>query len=142
MRQTHEQLLDNYHDWHASRSRLRQASEVPQCSIITTPFVDAHHDCIELYVTTTGGSSVLSDDGAALSDYTQRGGDPARLLAQPAVREMLNGLQVTATAEGVLQTTSAGDDFPLQMTNLLQAVLALCHQPLVALPPAVTDHER
>ncbi len=50
MSATQLNILDEYIQWIRNNTKLRSVKENDSISVITTPFLDRHNDCIEIYV--------------------------------------------------------------------------------------------
>lgn len=114
-------LLDRYIGWFRDNTMLREVDEWVE---ITTPFLDRHNDCVQIYAKASDEGFVLTDHGYTIDDLEFCGiklkGDTRLDLLNVTlngfgVRRIGNALQVKATFE----------DFALQKQNLLQAMLAV-----------------
>jgi hypothetical protein len=114
-------LVASYHRWVRDRTALKS---VGRWTEITTPFLDRHNDCIQIYARREDGSVLLTDDGYTLTDLEATGCS----LESPRRREMLmttlRGFGVRLEGEA-LQVTATADNFALRKHNLIQAVLAV-----------------
>ena len=63
-------LLDRYWTWLRDRTSLREINDWIE---ITTPYLDRHNDCLQIYAKRTNGGFVLTDDGYVLDDLEQSG---------------------------------------------------------------------
>jgi hypothetical protein len=115
------ELVGRYQAWLRDRTVLRQIREWTE---ITTPFLDRHNDCIQLYAKKDDGGYVLTDDGYTLNDLELSGCS----LDSPKRREILhaalNGFGVKLDG-GALKVQATPDNFPLRKHNLVQAVIAV-----------------
>lgn len=116
-----QSLRDEYLSWLRENTLLREVDEWIE---ITTPFLDRHNDCMQIYVKHTAGEYVLTDHGHTIDDLEFCG----IKLDTPTRKELLN---VTLNGFGVkrkdnaLQVKATSEDFALQKQNLLQAMLAV-----------------
>ena len=114
-------LLDRYMGWLRDNILLREVDEWIE---ITTPFLDRHNDCVQIYAKPSDGGIVLTDHGYTIDDlefcgFKMKGDTRLELLNVTlngfGIRRVGNALEVKATFE----------DFALQKQNLLQAMLAV-----------------
>lgn len=114
-------LLDDYAAWLKDKTSLRQIQDWVE---ITTPYLDRHNDCIQIYAKRVDGGLVLTDDGYTINDLERSGcrlGSPKR---QDLLRLALNGFGVQLN-EGRLEVRASSDNFALRKHNLLQAILSV-----------------
>jgi hypothetical protein len=55
-----EQLTENYFKWLKDKTLLKQTQDWIE---ITTPFLDRHHDYVQIYVKKENNQFILTDDG-------------------------------------------------------------------------------
>jgi hypothetical protein len=115
-------LINRYHAWLRDRTVIKQ---IRQWTEITTPFLDRHNDCLQVYAKREDdGGYLLTDDSYILHDLEISGCN----LDSPKRRELL---QTTLNGFGVklvdrsLQVSATVDNFPLRKHNLIQAMLAV-----------------
>jgi len=115
---TTDNLLSSYFSWLETKTRCR---EVGGWVEITTTFLDRHNDYIQIYSLRQGNGWLLSDDGYTLADLSQSDYNikPTRLAAT------LLHHAVQQNFRDALEFTATGQDFPLRLHNLLQAILAV-----------------
>ena len=65
-----QSLLDRYWMWLRDETILRQIGEWVE---ITTPYLDRHNDCLQIYAKRDDGGFVLTDDGYTVADLEQSG---------------------------------------------------------------------
>jgi len=116
-----EDLVARYHAWLRDRTALKK---IRHWTEITTPFLDRHNDCIQIYARREESGFLLTDDAHTLNDLEMSG----CTLDKPKRREMLlttlNGFGVRLV-EGALQLHATADNFALRKHNLIQAILAV-----------------
>lgn len=116
-----QSLLDSYWRWLRDQTSLRETGEWVE---ITTPYLDRHNDCLQIYARRENGGFVLTDDGYVLDDLALSGCK----IESPRRRALLEstaagfGVAVDGTA---LQVRANPDDFGLKKHNLVQAMLAV-----------------
>lgn len=114
-------LLDEYHAWLREKTTLR---EVGKWVEITSPLVDRHNDCLQLYAMVDNGTIQLTDDGWTIQDLEASG----CRLDTPKRRDLL---EVTLRGFGVqldgarITATATRENFALRKHSVLQAMLAI-----------------
>ena len=116
-----QSLLDRYLIWLGDRISLR---EIGDCIEITTPYLDRHNDCLQIYAKRTNSGFVLTDDGYTLEDLEQSGCKINTSKRQALVKTTLNGFGVQINANA-LEVKASTDNFALRKHNLVQAMLAV-----------------
>jgi hypothetical protein len=114
-------LLDEYQDWVRDRTTLRQLDGWVE---ITTPYLDRHHDHLQLYARTEKGSVVMTDDGYTIRDLELSGCNLNTPKRQDLLRMALNGFGVRLN-EGSLEVSATKESFPSKKHSLVQAMLAV-----------------
>ncbi len=114
-------LLDQYRIWLREKTTLRQINGWIE---ITTPYLDRHNDCLQIYAKRADGEFVLTDDGYIIEDLEQSGckidGGRRRALLNTTLNGF--GVQINKTA---LEVRASRENFGLQKHNLVQAMLAV-----------------
>lgn len=118
-----QSLLDRYWMWLRDETILRQIGEWVE---ITTPYLDRHNDCLQIYAKRDDGGFVLTDDGYTVADLEQSGcmiDSPRR---QALFTMTLNGfgVQISETTKA-LEVRASAENFALQKHNLVQAMLTV-----------------
>ena len=116
-----ESLLDEYWTWLRDRTSLR---EIDDWIEITTPYLDRHNDCLQIYAKRASGGFVLTDDGYVLEDLDQSGCKIDSAKRQAIFKTTLNGFGVQVK-EKALEVRASADNFALRKHNLVQAMLAV-----------------
>ena len=114
-------LLDRYWTWLRDRTSLREINDWIE---ITTPYLDRHNDCLQIYAKRTNGGFVLTDDGYVLDDLEQSGCKIDGPKRQALFKTTLNGFGVQFDGK-VLEIRASADNFALRKHNLVQAMLAV-----------------
>ena len=116
-----QSLLDQYRVWLKDRTSLRQMDGWVE---VTTPYLDRHNDCLQIYVKRSNGGFVLTDDGYTVEDLELSG----CRIDVPKRRELfettLNGFGVRAN-ERALEVRATESDFASRKHDLVQAMLAV-----------------
>ena len=63
-------LLDSYYRWLRKQTALRELKDWIE---ITTPYLDRHNDCLQIYVRRVNGGFELTDDGHIIEDLEHSG---------------------------------------------------------------------
>lgn len=116
-----EALVGRYHAWVRDRTILKQ---IRQWTEITTPFLDRHNDCIQIYARKDDGAFLLTDDAYTLNDLEMSGCSLDTPKRKEMLRTTLNGFGVRLT-DGALQVHATAENFALRKHNLVQAILAV-----------------
>ncbi len=118
-----QSLLDRYWIWLRDRTTLREIGEWTE---ITTPYLDRHNDCIQIYAKRTDGGFLLTDDGYILDDLELSGCKIDSPKRQALLKATLHGFGIRIDErEKALQVQASESNFALKKHNLLQAMLAV-----------------
>ena len=132
-----QSLLDRYWVWLKDKTSMRQIGDWVE---ITTPYLDRHNDCLQIYAKRQGSGFVLTDDGYTVEDLEQSGCKIDGPKRQALLRTTLNGFGVRIQeATKALEVQASADDFALRKHSLLQAMLAVNDLFYVASPSAVAN---
>jgi hypothetical protein len=115
------ELVERYHAWLRDRTVLKQ---LRQWTEITTPFLDRHNDCIQIYARREDGGFLLTDDAYTLNDLEMSGCSLDTPKRKEMLRTALNGFGMRLV-DGALQVHATADNFALRKHNLIQAILAV-----------------
>ena len=116
-----DDLVARYHTWLRDRTVLKRIGPWTE---ITTPFLDRHNDCIQIYVRKDGSGLTLTDDGYTLNDLEMSGCSLESPKRKEMLRTTLNGFGVRQV-DGALQVNATADNFALRKHSLIQAILAV-----------------
>ncbi|MGR3311392.1 MAG: DUF1828 domain-containing protein [Candidatus Brocadiales bacterium] len=114
-------LIIAYTDW------LRQkitAQDINGVCEITTPFLDRHNDCLQIYVKQSDEGLVLTDDGYIITDLQLSGYEFTSEERKQLLHSILNGFGVRIQGEELIVEAQV-HNFPQKKHNLLQAMLAV-----------------
>lgn len=116
-----QELLDRYWDWLRDKTTLREANDWIE---ITTPYLDRHNDCLQIYAKRVNGGFVLTDDGYIIEDLEQSGfrisGDKRKTMLDMT----LSGFGVRLSGKAI-EVQAAAENFALRKHSLVQAMLAV-----------------
>ena len=115
-------LNEQYFDWLRDKTVLREVGD--NWTEITTPFLDRHNDCLQIYVKPEKNNVSLSDDGYIVSDLRMYGCDIDSPKRKSILQEMLNGFGIKLV-EGRLEAHGNRKEFPQLKHNLVQAMLSV-----------------
>lgn len=116
-----EHLLEAYRLWLKDKTVLREIGEWVE---ITTPYLDRHNDCLQIYARRSNGGFVLTDDGFTIDDLERSGCKLETTKRQELLRVTLNGFGVQLRG-GALEVHAAPENFAPRKHNLVQAMLAV-----------------
>ena len=125
-----QHLVDQYWNWLQEQTTIREVGDHVE---ITTPYLDRHNDCFQMYAGRREDGFILTDDGYVLNDLAQAGVDATSGKRGLLLEETLNGFGVREVA-GALQVEASPEDFGLRKHNLLQAMLAVSDMFYLASP--------
>ena len=114
-------LIDRYYKWLRDRTILKEEKDVVE---ITTPYLNAHNDYIQIYLKKDGESYILSDEGATISELEMYGCSLESGKRNKILNSILQGFGVFLK-DGVIQNTANVEDFPLKKHCLIQALLSV-----------------
>ena len=113
--------IDQYWRWLRGRTSLRQVGD---CIEITTPYLDRHNDCFQIYVKRENGQFVLTNDGYVVEDLEMSGCRIDSPKRQDLFKMTLDGFGVEANGKA-LEVRASPDNLALRKHNLVQAMLAV-----------------
>ena len=116
-----QSLLDRYWVWLRDRTSLREIGDWIE---ITTPYLDRHNDCLQIYAKRSNGGFVLTDDGYIIDDLEQSGCKIDSGKRRDLLKMTLNGFGVQMI-DKALEIRASSDNFALRKHNLIQAMLAV-----------------
>jgi hypothetical protein len=115
-------LVDQYAAWIRDRTSLRKING--DWIEITTPYLDRHNDCIQIYARKQGDGFLLTDDGEILDDLTLSGCSLDSPKRQKLLSITLAGFGVK-NEDGHLEVTATKENFPQRKHSLVQSMLAV-----------------
>lgn len=116
-----EDLVSRYHAWLRDRTALKQ---IRNWTEITTPFLDRHNDCIQIYARREESGFLLTDDAHTLNDLEMSGCTLDSPKRRDMLRTTLSGFGVRLL-DGALQVHATAENFALRKHSLIQAILAV-----------------
>ncbi len=115
-------LVDQYAAWIRDRSSLRKING--DWVEITTPYLDRHNDCLQIYARKQEDGFLLTDDGEILEDLTLSGCSFDSPKRQKLLSVALAGFGIK-NEDGRLEVTATKDNFPQRKHSLVQSMLAV-----------------
>lgn len=115
-------LIDDYSRWLKDKTILRAVSE--KWVEITTPHLDRHNDCLQIYVKKDDKGYLLTDDGYIIGDLKMSGFSLSTSKHQKMLKTVLAGFGVQLEDEELF-IRAGENEFPLKKHSLLQAMLAV-----------------
>lgn len=115
------QRLDDYLAWVKEKTLPREINGWVE---ITTPLLDRHNDCLQIYARRRNGGYELHDDGYTLADLDMSGCPIDTPRRRALLEQTLAGFGIRTEGER-LYVTATEANFPLQKHSLLQAMLAV-----------------
>lgn len=118
-----QSLLERYWKWLRDETILREIGDWVE---ITTPYLDRHNDCLQIYARRQDNGFILTDDGYTIEDLVQSGCSIDSPKRQDLLRVTLNGFGIRLNgAATALEVSASADNFALRKHNLVQAMLAV-----------------
>jgi hypothetical protein len=117
-----KQLLDEHFRWLKNKTILKSIGT--DWVEITTPYLDRHNDCLQIYIRKEHSGYELTDDGYILVDLENSGCS----IDTPKRQELLNmtlagfGIQLK---DGQLSVRATSENFAIKKHNMIQAMLAI-----------------
>lgn len=116
-----DDLIGRYYDWLKSKTNWREVNDWLE---ITTPYLDRHNDCMQIYLRKQGGEWLLTDDGYTLGDLAQSGCEIDTPRRKAFLATTLNGFGVQQNSDA-LEIKATEENLPLKKHSLLQAMLSV-----------------
>lgn len=128
-----DELRTLYDQWTKQRLVLEKCDDFIE---ITTPFVDMHHDYIQLFFTTEKNNSfTISDDGHTISELEMLGIDTSATQKRKTFFHntlTIFGVNFNKDTSELFVNFSSLEDYPKRMHNLLQCILRISDMLLTA----------
>jgi hypothetical protein len=117
-----DNLVEEYMHWLKDKTIVKQIGSI--WVQITTPHLDRHNDCLQIYARKNEDGYELTDDGYIISDLNNSGCS----LELPKRKELLNSTLAgfgVQNKNGQLCINATRDNFSLKKHNIIQAMLAI-----------------
>lgn len=125
-----KELIEEYVAW--LRRGLSAEMLEGGCEL-TTPFLDRHHDHLQVYALRKNAKIILSDDGYTLSDIRTSGLEPTTAKHKAVLEAILKGFGVQLQDNQLLVETTARN-VGERLHSLIQAMLAISDMFVMAQP--------
>ncbi len=116
-----ETMLSQYWAWLKDQTSLRAGDGWVE---ITTPYLDRHNDCLQIYAMKKDDGYVLTDEGYVIDDLAQSGSNVDAPRCRALIEATLNGFGVRRNGNA-LEVEVSPTNFAVRKHNLLQAMLAV-----------------
>ena len=117
-----QKLLDDYSRWLKDRTVLKKITD--DWVEITTPHLDRHNDCLQIYAAKEGNGYQLTDDGYIINDLINSGCSLDSPKRQELLKTALAGFGVVLDGEQMI-VHATPENFSLKKHNIIQAMLAV-----------------
>jgi hypothetical protein len=125
-----KELLDAHWRWLRDSTAIRDLGKTVE---ITTPYLDRHNDCLQIYAEKSDQGFVLHDDSYVLNDLSMSGFSLTGRHRMQVLDEVLNGFGVKRDGQR-LEVLAGTGDFPMKKHDLVQAMLAISDMFYMAQP--------
>ena len=115
-------LLNGYTRWLRDKTILKQIDT--DWVEITTPYLDRHNDCLQIYARKEGNGLILTDDGYIINDLINSGCSLDTPKRQELLKTTLAGFGVKMESDQLTIHTSL-ENFSLKKHNIIQAMLSV-----------------
>jgi len=115
-------LIDEYVKWLKDKTVLKQLKD--DWVEITTPHLDRHNDCLQIYARKDQNGYLLTDDGYIINDLTSSGCPLESPKRQELLKMTLAGFGVQLDDDQMI-VHATSDNFSLKKHNIIQAMLAV-----------------
>lgn len=115
------ELVETYQEWLKAKTTIRAIERKVE---ITTPFLDRHNDCIQIYAAERGDGFLLSDDGETIADLEGSGISLDVSTRKNLLNLIMRGFGASLE-KNVISIETSSENFPLAKHNLVQTILAV-----------------
>jgi hypothetical protein len=117
-----EGLINKYILWLKDKTLIKQVDS--EWVELTTPYLDRHNDCLQIYVRRNGAEYKLTDDGYIIADLINSGCSLEGAKRQELLNVTLAGFGVQLE-NGILTVKATAENFSMKKHNMIQAMLAI-----------------
>lgn len=114
-------LVNDYWTWLHDTTQVRNIDSWYE---ITTPYLDRHNDCIQLYAKSNGDTITLTDNGYTVTDLEMSGCAIDTPKRTELLESILTGFGVRIEGKEIF-TIATPEQFALRKHNLIQAILSV-----------------
>ncbi len=115
-------LLEKYTQWLKDKTIAKQICA--DWVEITTPYIDRHNDCLQIYARKEGAGYMITDDGYTMSDLVSSGCQLDSPKRQDLLKTTLAGFGVQLDNDQLIVHTTP-ENFSLKKHTIIQAMLAV-----------------
>lgn len=116
------ELINSHLEWLQNGFCIEQVDQ--EWTEITTPYLDRHNDCIQIYMKEDNDGYLLHDDNYTINDLVNSGCSVENPKTQVLLDNIFARFGVQRNGEEIyIQTTE--EDFAFKMQNLIQAILVV-----------------
>ena len=115
-------LLDKHRQCLKDKTVVKQIGT--EWAEITTPYIDRHNDCLQIYARKDGAGYLLTDDGYTINDLLSSGCHLESPKRQNLLKTTLSGFGVKLD-QGQLVVHTTPENFSLKKHSIIQAMLAV-----------------
>lgn len=116
-----QDLINKYTDWLKQNINIKDRNGICE---ITTPFLDRHNDCLQIYVKKERDNLILTDDGYILRDLKLSGFEITTEKREQLLKSILNGFGAHLVGDEIV-VVSKLENFAKKKHNLIQSMLAI-----------------
>ncbi len=117
-----KKMVDQYINWLKDKTTLKQVGD--NWVQITTPYLDRHNDCLQIYTKKQNNGYIITDDGYTINDLLNSGCQLNTPRRQELLKMTVAGFGVKKNGDA-LEIHTTRNNFPIKKHNLLQAMLAV-----------------
>ena len=126
-----EDRITDYYKWLRERAQIR-TDETTGWSVISTPFLGAYNDPLEIYFRQDKDNIELSDDGVTLDNLNQLGVTINRSLKRKEWLDYILHNYGVILEDNELRTRATIENFPQKKHSLLCAMLEISEMEILA----------
>ena len=115
-------LIENYFKWLKDNTSTKLINDT--WSEITTPYLDRHNDCLQIYAKKENNNIILTDDGYIINDLISSGCALDSQRRKEILNTTIKGFGVSLDDNQIIVKTTI-DNFPQKKHDLIQAMLAV-----------------
>ncbi len=117
-----EELMSNYTHWLKDKTVLKQIDS--SWVEITTPYLDRHNDCLQIYARRDHSGLLLTDDGYIINDLINSGCPLDTPKRQELLKTTLAGFGVKIDQDKLI-VHATPENFSMKKHNIIQAMLSV-----------------
>lgn len=126
-----EDRINDYYKWLRERTKTR-TDNATGWSVISTPFLGAYNDPLEIYLRQTGDEIEFSDDGVTLDNLYQLGINITRSSKRKEWVDCILRNYGVSLENNELRTIATIENFPQKKHSLLCAMLEISEMEILA----------